>query len=71
VFAGIDSHKETLAVAVTDDCGRAVIVRELPNEARGFTALAALAAEHGVQRVGIEGRPTSAGPRPCTWSRAA
>ena len=38
-----------------DDCGRAVIVRELPNEARGFTALTALAAEHGIQRVGIEG----------------
>jgi transposase len=55
VFAGIDSHKDTLAVAVIDDGGRAVIVRELPNEARGFTALTALAAEHAIQRVGIEG----------------
>jgi transposase len=55
VFAGIDSHKDTLAVAVIDDCGRAVIVRQLPNDPAGFTALAALAAEHRVQRVGIEG----------------
>src|SRR3954453_1752173 len=55
VFAGIDSHKDTLAVAVIDVGGRAVTVRQLPNAPAGFTALAALAAEHRVERVGIEG----------------
>jgi transposase len=55
VFAGIDSHKDTLAVAVIDDGGRAVVVRQLPNDPAGFTALAALATEHRIQRVGIEG----------------
>ncbi|SFP87473.1 Transposase [Geodermatophilus dictyosporus] len=55
MFAGIDSHKDTLAVAVIDDGGRAVVVRQLPNDPAGFTALSALAAEHRVERVGIEG----------------
>ena len=55
VFVGIDSHKDTLAVAVIDGGGRAVTVRQLPNDAAGFTALTALAAEHRVERVGIEG----------------
>jgi transposase len=55
VFAGIDSHKDTLAVAVIDGGGRAVTVRQLPNDPAGFTALAALAVEHRVERVGIEG----------------
>jgi transposase len=55
VFAGIDSHKDTLAVAVIDDGGRAVTVRQLPNDPAGFTALAALAVEHAIERVGIEG----------------
>ena len=55
MFAGIDSHKDTLAVAVIDSGGRAVTVRQLPNDLAGFAALTALTAEHGVQRVGIEG----------------
>ena len=55
MFAGIDSHKDTLAVAVIDDGGRAVTVRQLPNDPAGFSALAALAVEHRVDRVGIEG----------------
>ncbi len=55
MFAGIDSHKDTLAVAVIDGGGRAVVVRQLPDDPAGFTALAALAAEHQVKRMGIEG----------------
>ncbi len=55
MFAGIDSHKDTLAVAVIDDGGRAVVVRQLPNDPAGFTALAALTTEHRVERMGIEG----------------
>jgi transposase len=55
VFAGIDSHKDSLAVAVIDDGGRAVTVRQIANEPAGFSVLTALAMDHGVERVGIEG----------------
>src|SRR3954470_24555135 len=55
MYAGVDSHKDTLAVAVIDTGGRVVTVRQLPNDAAGFARLAAMAAEHGVVRVGIEG----------------
>ena len=55
VFAGIDSHKDTLAVAVIDTGGRVVTVRQIANEPDGFTVLAGLVAEHAVVRVGIEG----------------
>ena len=60
VFAGIDSHKDTLAVAVIDGGGRAVSVRQPPNGPAGFTALAALAVEHSAQRMGIEGSTCAA-----------
>jgi transposase len=55
VFAGIDSHKDTLAVAVIDTAGRVVTARQVANEPDGFTLLAGLVAELGVVRVGIEG----------------
>ena len=55
MFAGIDSHKDTLAVAVIDAAGRTVTVRQVANEPAGFTVLADLVAEHAVVRVGIEG----------------
>src|SRR3954452_5597312 len=55
VLAGIDTHKDTLAVAVIDDTGRPVVVTELANTETGFTALEQLLAEHAVRRVGIEG----------------
>ena len=55
MFAGVDSHKDTLALAVIDDNGRPVLTRQIANEASGFTELAALALEHHVERLGIEG----------------
>ncbi|WP_448612615.1 IS110 family transposase [Modestobacter sp. URMC 112] len=55
MFAGIDSHKDTLAVAVIDAARRVVTVRQVANEPDGFTVLADLVAEHAVVRVGIEG----------------
>src|SRR5690348_8435931 len=55
MYAGVDSHKDTLAVAVIDAGGRVVTVHQLTNDAAGFARLASLAAEHGVARVGIEG----------------
>ena len=55
MFAGIDSHKDTLAVAVIDAAGRTVTVRQIANEPDGFTVLADLVAAHEVVRVGIEG----------------
>jgi transposase len=55
VLAGIDTHKDTLAVAVIDDAGRPVVVTELANTLTGFAALEQLLTEHAVSRVGIEG----------------
>lgn len=55
MLAGIDTHKDTLAVAVIDDAGRPVVVTEVANTEAGFDTLEQLLAEHGVTRVGIEG----------------
>ena len=55
MLAGIDTHKDTLAVAVIDDAGRPVLVTELANTEAGFDALEELVEEHSVSRVGIEG----------------
>jgi transposase len=55
VFAGMDTHKDSLAVAVIDQAGRVLATRQLPNTETGFTRLVSLLARHGVRRVGIEG----------------
>jgi hypothetical protein len=55
VLAGIDTHKDTLAVAVIDLAGRPVIVTELANTEASFDALEELVKEHSVSRVGTEG----------------
>lgn len=55
MLAGIDTHKDTLAVAVIDAAGRAVATVEVPNTEIGFDTVEALLAAHQVSRVGIEG----------------
>jgi transposase len=65
MHAGIDSHKDTLAVAVVDDNGRKIAAATVRNEPDGYDELAKLFAEHGVARVGMEcsgtyGRPGAA-----------
>src|SRR3954452_1494666 len=55
VLAGIDTHKDTLAVAVIDQAGRPVVVTAIANTEVGFAALEQLLVEHAVTRVGIEG----------------
>ena len=55
MLAGIDTHKDTLAVAVIDPAGRPVIVTELANTETGFDTLEDLLSRHQVTRVGIEG----------------
>ena len=64
MHGGIDSHKDTLAVAVVDDNGRKVATGQVDNDPDGFVELAKLLADHGVLRVGIEcsgtyGRPAA------------
>lgn len=63
MFAGIDTHKDTLAIAVIDDAGRPLTVDEVPNTTAGLDRLAALLEHHRVTRVGIEGSGT--------WGRGA
>ncbi len=55
MLAGIDTHKDTLAVAVIDDAGRPVVVTEIANTEAGFADLEQLLTAHAVTRVGIEG----------------
>ena len=55
MFAGIDTHKDTLAVAVVDAAGRQRAGVEVVNAAAGFAAVAELLTAQGVGRVGIEG----------------
>jgi transposase len=53
-FAGIDTHKDTLAVAVIDAAGRVVFQSQQPNSDDGYRRLLAVLTRHGVSRVGIE-----------------
>lgn len=55
MFAGIDSHKRTLAVAVVDAAGRQLDFEEFRNDPKGHERLAPWLAARGVQRVGVEG----------------
>lgn len=55
MLAGIDTHKDTLAVAIIDAAGRPIAVREVANTEAGFDVLERLLTEHQVRRVGIEG----------------
>jgi transposase len=55
LIAGIDTHKDTLAVAVVDQNGRALAFKDLPNTEPGFIELVQLLELHQVVRVGIEG----------------
>lgn len=55
MIAGIDTHKDTLAVAVVDDTGRLLAAGDIPNTERGFVQLVNMFDSHHVLRVGIEG----------------
>jgi transposase len=56
VAVGVDSHKSSLAVAVLDEVGRAVGIREFSNDKSGHEALVDWVDEHGSERmIGIEG----------------
>lgn len=55
MYAGIDTHKDTLAVAVIDLNGRLIASAELANTSSGFAELTDLLVAHHVQRIGIEG----------------
>jgi transposase len=53
---GVDSHKETIHVAVISDIGQPVADREFPTTAAGYRRAVAWLIEHGpLQAVGIEG----------------
>ena len=56
LFAGVDSHKDTLAVCLVDQTGRCLHTAVLPNTPAGHRQLAAWLQQHGpIGRVGIEG----------------
>ena len=52
MFAGIDTHKDTLAVAVVDQVGLPIVRAEEPNTRSGFVRIGELLATHHVTRVG-------------------
>ena len=55
MFVGIDTHKDTLAVAVCDPAGTLVEWTEVVNEPAGFAELERRLEAMAVVRVGIEG----------------
>jgi transposase len=55
LIAGVDTHKDTLALAIIDNAGRPKVVEEVANTPGGFTRLQALLQQHHVARVGVEG----------------
>ncbi len=55
IIAGIDTHKDTLAVAVIDHAGRPIWNQELANTEVGFDQVETIVATRGVSLVGIEG----------------
>ena len=55
MFAGIDTHKDTLAVAVVDQVGLPVARAEEPNTRAGFVRIGQLLAAYQLLRGGIEG----------------
>jgi hypothetical protein len=67
VIAGIDTHKDTLAVAVVDDTGRLVVGGDVANTERGFAQLVDMFTSHQVTRVGVKAQAASAAPSQCTW----
>lgn len=55
MFAGLDTHKDTLAIAIVDEAGRPRLVKEVPNTTTGFDQIGQFLTAHGVRRIGIEG----------------
>jgi transposase len=56
VFAGVDSHKDSLAVCLVDQTGRAHAQAAFANTPAGHRRLAAWLDRHGpATRVGVEG----------------
>ncbi|WP_426594690.1 IS110 family transposase [Cellulomonas sp. McL0617] len=55
MFAGIDTHKDTLAVAVVDVLGSQLAGLEVANTEVGFAQILELLGAHRVVRVGVEG----------------
>ena len=56
LFAGVDSHKDTLAVCLVDPAGRGQAAASFPNTPVGHRRLAAWLDRHGPpSRVGVEG----------------
>ena len=51
VVVGVDSHKSSLAIAVLDDLGRPIGVREFVNDSRGHDAVVKWVAQHGTKLV--------------------
>jgi transposase len=64
MFAGIDSHKGSLAVAIVDDTGRLQSQFQTDNNSQGHDQLAKTITNAGVLRVGIEGSGGERSRRP-------
>ena len=67
MYAGIDTHKDTLAVAVVDEQGRQLAGRDVANTDDGFARLSRLLDTTGWSGSGSRGRATSAAQSRCTW----
>jgi hypothetical protein len=71
VLAGIDTHKDTLAVAVIDDTGRPVVVTELANTEAGFDPSSSCWTSTRSPGSASRARATTAGAPRSAWQCAA
>ncbi|HEX2705391.1 MAG TPA: transposase [Candidatus Lustribacter sp.] len=65
-IGGVDSHKDTIHVAVITELGQPVADREFPTTTAGYRRAVAWLIEHGpLAAVGVEGTSSHGGVR---WS---
>src|SRR5688500_14984041 len=62
MFTGVDTHKDTLAVAVIYHSERVVRQLKLPNQDSCYVRLLAQLSRYNVARVGMEGSGNYGGP---------
>ena len=71
MIAGMDTHKDTLAVAVIDDAGRVITRRQVPNDDGGYVRLSGLLAGMTCAGWVSKGLGFTVGRPPRHWPRQA
>lgn len=72
VFAGVDTHRDTVHVAVVDELGRHLGEQQFPTTSRGYAAVVRFINAYGdVRAVGVEGTASYGAGLACALREAA